>query len=166
MSRHLNKKERNAFMEAVFSDPVVAFKNNFLQHSYIFIISYIFFNIFLMLLAGISTIFGPPIFTSIDSIYPIELKQSTVKIRTFIELCTIFMFNVTFIFRKGFFFVVAFALMFLIHTSFNWTIIWSFSDQLLYAGINMFQVFFITRVLLIIALIIILLELKFTEIFR
>ena len=102
MSRNLNKKERNAFMEAVFSDPVVVFKNNFSRHSYIFIFSYIFFNVFLALIAGASTIFGPTIFLPTDSIYPIELKQSTLKIQTFMEFCTIFMFNLTFTFRRVF----------------------------------------------------------------
>lgn len=166
MSRNLNKKERNAFMEAVFSDPVVVFKNNFSRHSYIFIFSYIFFNVFLALIAGASTIFGPTIFLPTDSIYPIELKQSTLKIQTFLEFCTIFMFNLTFTFRKGFFFVVAFVLMFLIQCIINCIIIWNFSDQLLYVDISMFQIFFMIRILLIIAVLIILLELKFTRIFR
>jgi hypothetical protein len=166
MSRHLNEKERTAFMEAIFSDPVVVFKNNFSRHSYIFIFSYIFFNVFLMLLAGTSTIFGPTIFLPTDSIYPTELKQSTLKIQTFIEFCTIFMFNLTFTFRKGFFLVVAFALMFFIQCIINCIIIWNYSDQLLYVGIGMFQIFFMIRILLIIAVLIILLELKFTRIFR
>ena len=161
MNRRLNEKEKNAFMEAKFSDHIVVFKSNFEGHSSIFLFSYIAYNVLCLLSLGNTVIFGQLIFSPPEQVFLDGLVQNMLKIRIFIGFCTIFMFNLTFAFGKGFFVILAFSLMFTVHGSVE--IIRQFSDQLLYGQIGIFQVFFIGRILISVTLMLMLLEIKFPQ---